>query len=193
MGKVLIAIDTIYNGYNFRSRLEARWAVFFNALDIRYQYEPEGFKLPRVLESRAKTCAQVRSEFIYYLPDFRLPQQDCWVEIKGTEPTNEESEKAHTLVKASGKNVYTFWGEMPFVQAGSLIDNGSDSAFVDSNDGFWDNYHMWCECKYCGLLGIEFEGRAERLPCQCNDEDEYLNSTSIRLTRAYMRARQYRF
>lgn len=27
------AIDTVYKGYRFRSRLEARWAVFFDALD----------------------------------------------------------------------------------------------------------------------------------------------------------------
>jgi hypothetical protein len=39
------AIETAYNGYRFRSRLEARWAVFFDALGIRYQYEKEGFDL----------------------------------------------------------------------------------------------------------------------------------------------------
>ena len=38
-------IETIYNGYRFRSRLEARWAVFFDACRIKYQYEPEGFEL----------------------------------------------------------------------------------------------------------------------------------------------------
>jgi hypothetical protein len=27
------AIETSYKGYRFRSRLEARWAVFFDALD----------------------------------------------------------------------------------------------------------------------------------------------------------------
>ena len=30
------AIETEYNGYRFRSRLEARWAVFFDALGIEY-------------------------------------------------------------------------------------------------------------------------------------------------------------
>lgn len=25
---------TMYNGYHFRSRLEARWAVFFDAMNI---------------------------------------------------------------------------------------------------------------------------------------------------------------
>jgi hypothetical protein len=34
-----------YNGYRFRSRLEARWAVFFDELGVAYRYEPEGFEL----------------------------------------------------------------------------------------------------------------------------------------------------
>lgn len=59
-------IETIYNGYRFRSRLEARWAVFFDAAGIKYQYEPEGFDL----------------DGEYYLPDFFLPQFCLFVEIK---------------------------------------------------------------------------------------------------------------
>jgi len=58
--------ETYYDGYRFRSRLEARWAVFFNALGVPYDYEYEGFDL----RERG------------YLPDFWLPLQECWVEIK---------------------------------------------------------------------------------------------------------------
>lgn len=70
-------IETIYNGYKFRSRLEARWAVFFDSLGIRYEYEPEGFVL---------------SDGTYYLPDFYLPDFDMWVEVKG-KMTNEDEHK----------------------------------------------------------------------------------------------------
>ena len=52
------ALNTRYDGYLFRSRLEARWAVFFKSLKIAYEYEAEGYKL-----SNGK-C---------YLPDFWLP------------------------------------------------------------------------------------------------------------------------
>ncbi len=61
------AIETTYNGHRFRSRLEARWAVFFRTLGVPYEYEPEGFDL---------------GEGIWYLPDFWLPEQNCWAEIK---------------------------------------------------------------------------------------------------------------
>lgn len=59
-------IETVYNGYRFRSRLEARWAVFFDALGIRYEYEAEGF--------------DIGGE--WYLPDFYLPEYKLYVEIK---------------------------------------------------------------------------------------------------------------
>lgn len=55
--KKIKPIETIYNGYRFRSRLEARWAVFFDALGVDYEYEPEGFNLPNGGR---------------YLPDFRV-------------------------------------------------------------------------------------------------------------------------
>lgn len=64
----LKAIDTYWNGLYFRSRLEARWAVFYDKLGIRYEYEKEGYDL---------------GDGIRYLPDFWLPEQDCFVEIKG--------------------------------------------------------------------------------------------------------------
>lgn len=64
------AIETRYAGCRFRSRLEARWGVFFDALNIEWEYEPQGYELP---------SGQV------YLPDFRLPAFDLHVEVKGDE------------------------------------------------------------------------------------------------------------
>lgn len=61
-------IETVYNGYRFRSRLEARWAVFFNAMGIKYEYEPEGYEL---------------STGEKYLPDFHLPEMGYYAEVKG--------------------------------------------------------------------------------------------------------------
>lgn len=66
---MLQAIETKYNGFLFRSRLEARWAVFFDEMQIKYEYEPEGFKTK---------CG-------YYLPDFRVMSKygyPTWYEIK---------------------------------------------------------------------------------------------------------------
>lgn len=64
---VIAPIETHYKGYRFRSRLEARWAVFFDAVGVRFEYEQQGFKL---------------NDGTFYLPDFYLPDQDSYVEIK---------------------------------------------------------------------------------------------------------------
>lgn len=63
------AIQTQYKGYNFRSRLEARWAVFFDALGLKWEYEPEGFELPGGQR---------------YLPDFRVTYPGRWAEEQHT-------------------------------------------------------------------------------------------------------------
>jgi hypothetical protein len=98
---MLKAIETIYNGYRFRSRLEARWAVFFDALGIKYVYEEQGYKLTRGHFSP-----------LYYLPDFKLPEYDCWIEIKGQEPTRQEKSKAHYLTLHSKRPCYIFAGNI---------------------------------------------------------------------------------
>lgn len=63
-------IETVYKGYRFRSRLEARWAVFFDVLGIEWEYEPEGFDL---------------GGGVRYLPDFKTTSPTgmvAWYEIK---------------------------------------------------------------------------------------------------------------
>lgn len=63
------AIETVYKNRRFRSRLEARWAVFFDALGIKWYYEPQGFQKG---DRR-------------YLPDFAIDTQTgkFLVEVKG--------------------------------------------------------------------------------------------------------------
>lgn len=39
------AIETVYKGYRFRSRLEARWAVFLDGIGDHWEYEKEGYDL----------------------------------------------------------------------------------------------------------------------------------------------------
>lgn len=87
------AIETKFQGHKFRSRGEARWACFFSEAGIEYQYEEEGYAL----------------EGTPYLPDFYLPQQDCFIEVKGQEPTEEEEEKARLLTLYTGKTTYIFY------------------------------------------------------------------------------------
>lgn len=89
------ALETIYRGYRFRSRLEARWAVFFDTLGVRYDYEPEGFDL---------------GDGLCYLPDFWLSSVRMWAEVKALPFTEEEATKAKRLARASGYPVLRLVG-----------------------------------------------------------------------------------
>lgn len=71
------AIETRYAGCRFRSRIEARWAVCFDALGLQWTYEKQGYKLPSG----------------WYLPDFEITGPKGvkhWVEVKGTFPNERE-------------------------------------------------------------------------------------------------------
>lgn len=142
----LAALPTTHGGIVYRSRLEARWAIFFDTLNLQFEYEKEGFSIGGL-------C---------YLPDFWLPQLDFWFEVKGPEPNDDECEKAHRLAVATGKDVFVAFG-------GHSLPNSSfgppkHHAFFANGGGDCD--YLWCECPQCHAVGIEYEGRSDRLPCK---------------------------
>ena len=91
------AIETEYKGYKFRSRLEARWAIFFDTARIEWKYEPEGYEL---------------STGEKYLPDFYLPEQDIFVEVKGKKPDEKYLKMLETFSKEIKKSVLIVVGIM---------------------------------------------------------------------------------
>lgn len=92
------AIQTEYKGYKFRSRLEARWAVFFDAAGIKWEYEPQGFE-----------C----EDGTRYLPDFYLPEYDWYAEVKAPRSgAVEEVEKACKFLGSKIK-VLVILGNIP--------------------------------------------------------------------------------
>jgi hypothetical protein len=141
------AIETEYNGYRFRSRTEARWAVFFDAAGIRYEYEKEGFELP---------CGR-------YLPDFFLPDINYWFEVKGQVPTADEIARCCFLYDGTEKPVFIAVGaptpefqliHIPLLLSSGEFDQGYGPVtprfmFADDrrNDNeFWllaDEYAHW--------------------------------------------------
>jgi hypothetical protein len=99
------AIETKYNGLSFRSRLEAKWAVFLDAMGIDYDYEREGFTLGG----------------LWYLPDFWLPLPKLhahfegagyWLEIKPRALTSKEELQIKRLVGHTGHHAYAICGRV---------------------------------------------------------------------------------
>ena len=129
----ITAIPTEYKGYRFRSRLEARWAVFFDACHVNWEYEPEGFALPNGQ---------------FYLPDFLLhgcagrSPSDLYVEVKGK------------MTEADAKKIRQFSGvtgtENHAVVNPILIVGG-----IPDGDDIWDIEEFCQDIGYYGFPGIK--------------------------------------
>jgi hypothetical protein len=144
-------IETKYQGYRFRSRLEARWAVFFDMLSIKWEYEKEGFNL----------------DGVYYLPDFWLPDQRCWIEIKAEIEgmTAEETTKVlrfhealyrHPDQSENWRDYYIFAGRPYFngerhayTVYGVREPYQSKALSLECLNDFW-----WTHCPLCGRFNL---------------------------------------
>lgn len=189
------AISTVYNGIRFRSRLEARWAVFFDKLGIEYLYEFEGYQLPSG----------------WYLPDFYLPHIDSFVEIKPEpEPEKERwgslaSKKCGELAMLTQKKVYLQNGRPYVYDDGCFIEELNSArlhyyrsdwkTIKDCFDYGLDDYYVWCQCPVCGNYGLTFDGRGARVcgdKCLPNDDKAYNHDTPA-LRNAVTVANRYQF
>ncbi len=199
-------IETNYGGCRFRSRLEARWAVFFDALGLRWEYEPEAYALPSG----------------NYLPDFRLhlTRGVVWFEVKPDSAVNDLDARWAELGELLDAAVFVAFG-MPRVcreveraeglrrMFQSLYAEGRITEIPDVPEYFvdfqghielhhpaWDYYQAFCICERCGAVGIEYEGRAARI-CgnRCFPESDRGHNACFdrRLIAAYERAHSARF
>lgn len=170
------AIETYYNGYRFRSRLEARWAVFFDALGVKYEYEPQGFTFDD------GTC---------YLPDFYLPDCDLWIEVKGLASDSD----SHKIELFREHHTLIVLGSIP-PETDDIVnwayDTFGDWTYFSTG---WDFPYLPCVCPKCGKFGFEFDGRGARV-CgnKCfPDFDKGYSADDPRIINAYRAARQARF
>jgi len=124
-------IPTLYRGYNFRSRLEARWATFFDKIGLRWEYEIEGFETP----------------YGRYLPDFFIPSTEYFIEVKPSfeSVTCRELNRVYWLNEnppAYAKGVIIVYGIPKHVETPNITQvNGIDSDFIKTVLGM-QNYEV---------------------------------------------------
>ena len=140
------AKETYYNGYRFRSRSEARWAVFFDHAKIKYFYEPEGFPVKGTSG---------------YLPDFYLPDSKEFFEVKGI-LDDDDYKKITTFMEETNYPVVVGYSDMTFqapepdfctladkdwsylfrcVDCGKLFFRGIEGCWRCTACGEWDEHH----------------------------------------------------
>ncbi len=178
---MLTPMETRYEGCLFRSRLEARWAVFFDVWGLKWRYEPDSFVLP---SGRA------------YLPDFFLDGIG-YVECKPSKDMDDGKlaeltgmlipERVHGYLiqcDVPPPSEISAWGlEWPSVRDG--IVHGLDDA------DYW-----FAQCPTCGQKGITYQGRSSRLGCPCctGVPDRTWNERAVTAMRvAAVAARSMRF
>lgn len=184
-----ISIPTEWNGIAFRSRLEARWAIFFDALKpkLPYEYEPELISTP----------------FGAYLPDFWLPTLHTFWIVKPDKISEEELAKVNWIGE-QGYGIFIVEGGIPetFVlysrdrenyqyseSGGWLIDKSENHP--EGRTSYWDMPISFCQCSICGKLGIQFDGLADRVCHHPGNSSEYGRMDIIE--NALMIARNHRF
>lgn len=158
MGEIK-AIETVYKGYRFRSRLEARWAVFFDALGVEYEYEPEGY----VLSNGEK-----------YLPDFYLPKLRIYVEVKNANVNliefspddyvhfnGEQKEKYGAFMHDMTQNGYGVW---------FVFGDPYDALFSFDHGGKGKNY-LFAECT-C-IAKVLSKNKTDK--CRCKGKERIIS------------------
>ncbi len=71
--------SALHRGVLYRSRIEAQWAAFFDALRIVHVHEPQTFAI---------------SPGVYVTPSFWLPQLKVWVDVKPADPEARGADRA---------------------------------------------------------------------------------------------------
>lgn len=155
------SLPTAYRGIEYRSRTEARWAVFFTENDIPFNYEFEGFDL----------CG------VWYLPDFWLPAAKCWFEVKPSDPNGKEIDKARRLAKGTGRLVFVAPGNpaadigiYAYSPTGRMQADWKFAYAHEEGVGFLTN-------DLCtGELSIRLNGTENAVGCYGMGPDQELNS-----------------
>jgi len=129
MNRKIKPIPTIYNGVKYRSRTEARWALFMEKLGLTFDYEPDGFELPSGRR---------------YLPDFYIHDFKTYLEVKpnSMDIVKEEYSKFEEFAKAHQD--IEFWIALgsPSCERGNILvfEKGDEINGVGFFENGWERY-----------------------------------------------------
>ena len=186
-------IETVYGGCRFRSRLEARWAVFFTRLGLDWEYEPQGFVV-------GQTFGRPRN----YLPDFHLPTLGLYAEIKPAAADQVDPDGVARWEDFAGE-VATLWEHSRSAMlCGPIPDPDTVDQYGPPRAARWyeagiyitgDWHYAWCACPTGAHYDIQSEARGGRILCGCPriQDDRYRTGNDPRILNAYGAARTARF
>lgn len=174
-----MAIATKYDGIEYRSRLEARWAAFMRNIGWDITYEPfdgDG-----------------------YIPDFLVQgPSPMLVEVKPAVTQGEYEAavpKAEAGLAAHWQHDILIVGASPFPDQMGCAWDQPVAGWLGQYDEYWNDgpdpawgwdAAQWMTCLNCKKTSVfhsthTFNGR----PCGCYDGDHYLGSPNMRLLESF--------
>ncbi len=146
---MVAAIETKYRGELFRSRTEARWAAFLDALGVTREHEPQPFEIGGM----------------GYLPDFFLPGLGVWLEVKGRQPLVSELAVLLDVSKATGARGVVMVG----APANPGYPKHTDGYGLEVSQGLPGRAAttpvFFASCETCERVGLTVYGNGALLDC----------------------------
>lgn len=185
------AKKTLYNNTLFRSKLEAKWAVFFDKCFIKYTYEPEAF-----------LCSDNKQ----YTPDFFLPEAalrtghefDCktqdfikmslgvYIEIKPLGYVCDEDYKKRISEAIHPSPLILLVGDpVSAINENQVRDQENRNEQLSP---YWDNCMVLMYCKNCGKVKFEFDEGNYYICNKCGED-----ISGSELNKQAIEARNFRF
>lgn len=170
-----------YAGNTFRSHLEARWAIFFDRLDLKWEYEPQGFA----------------TDGEGYLPDFAVFAATglVWAEIKPdwrSDPGGVAKWRRFAAQRPQPSRAALFAG-LPTPNVMTIVIGGND----DSDDplkGSWeDDTHLWRPCPAGHHFDLAFPGLFRAKFAEDGCPDDFGGDGEEKIARASRAALGHRF
>lgn len=155
------AIPTLYNGVQFRSRLEARWAAMFDLLEWRWEYEPidldgyiPDFIITPLLRSQVLIEVKPLTEWPCAVPGCLCGSKD--------EDLRKTYDAAVSKIQSSGWSGESIivGATLPRSKSGSFAKIGQPVESVIGSGSWFDTGSVLVECRSCAakLLKPDVEG-----------------------------------
>lgn len=174
-------IPTPHGGVLFRSRLEARWAIFFDTLGLKWEYETQGFV----------------SEGQRYLPDFAVfaALGTLWAEIKpkwDNDPGGVERWRRFARSRPQPSRAVLLVG-VPAAEMRILVIGGDDDAGDLRNASWEDDTQQWRPCPGGHHFDLAYPGMFRARFAEDGCEDRFGGLGEEKIADAITAARSARF
>jgi hypothetical protein len=141
------SIPTPHGGLIFRSRAEARWAIFFDHLGLKWEYEAQGFN----------------TDGEWYLPDFLIfaPLGNIWAEVKPNwweDPEGVAKFQRFVTQRPQPSRALLITG-VPSIHSRPHIYGGDDTQDNPLKGGWEDDTQEWRPCPSGHHFDLAFPGR----------------------------------